>query len=398
MASFSIEELAAIAIIIDEEETRKKRSIWVHKAWTERDVEGEFTTLYKELVDDETKFHQYFRMSQRCFNILLNKIKNRICKQTTKLRKPFTGKERLAICLRYLATGDSYKTISFSYRVGVSTVYQIIIETCRAIISELINEFMPIPTKENWIAISNDFRDILNFPNCLGALDGKHIVIQAPPNSGSQFFNDKKTFSIVLMALVDANYKFIMVDVGSFGKNSDGGILEHSIIGKRLKDNTLNVPDDTFLPGTSKKAPYVVVGDEAFPLKTYLLRPYPGKQLDNEKIIFNYRLSRARRVVENAFGILSQKFRIYNKRIQAKPENVDLTVLATCVLHNFIKEIDGNNGHNMSITEFNETPRMLTNLHLQGGNSTMSAFAIRDLYKDYFNSTIGSVPWQNEKI
>lgn len=78
--------------------------------------------------------------------------------------------------------------------------------------------------------------------SCIGALDGTHIQIQAPKSSGSLFFNYKKTFSFVLLALVDANYKFIAVDVGAYGKASDGGIFSKSKLGKALEENTLNVP------------------------------------------------------------------------------------------------------------------------------------------------------------
>lgn len=210
------------------------------------------------------------------------------------------------------------KTISFSYRLGLSTVYQIIIEVCYAIIEIVMPEVMPVPTEQKWKEIASEFWTCWNFPNCLGAIDGKHVTIQAPPNSGSQYFCYKKTFSIVLLALVDAHYNFIAVDVGSFGKNSDGGIMAHSKLGKALDQNKLNVPPKEALPGTTNDVPYDIVGDEAFPLKTYLLRPYPGKQLDCiEKRVYNYRLCRARRVVENAFGLLSLKFRIYNRRMQA---------------------------------------------------------------------------------
>jgi len=135
----------------------------------------------------------------------------------------------------------------------------------------------------------------MELSKCLGALGGKHVEIFAPPNSGSQFYKYKRTFSIVLMALVDANYKFIAIDVGSYGKNSDGEIFTNSSFGKALEKNKLNVPKDRNLPGTQSPAPSVIVGDEAFPLKSYLLRPYPGSTIngDIEKQVFNYRLSRA---------------------------------------------------------------------------------------------------------
>ncbi|KAL4100907.1 hypothetical protein QTP88_020932 [Uroleucon formosanum] len=227
------------------------------------------------------------------------------------------------------------KTISFSYRLGLSTVYQIIIEVCYAIIKIVMPEVMLVPTEQKWKEIASEFWTCWNFPNCLGAIDGKHVTIQASPNSGSQYFCYKKTFSIVLLALVDTHYNFIAVDVGSFGKNSDGGIMAHSKLGKALDQNKLNVPPKEALPGTTNDVPYVIVGDEAFPLKTYLLRPYPGKQLDcNEKRVYNYRLYRARRVVENAFGLLSQKFRIYNRRMQAKPENADTSDFSICTDNN----------------------------------------------------------------
>jgi len=99
-----------------------------------------------------------------------------------------------------LATGDSFKTILFSYRLGHATVYRIIIETCRSIVANLMSEVIPQPTEERWKQIANDFWTHWNFPNCLGALDGKHVTIQAPPNTGSNVFNYKKTFSVVLFA------------------------------------------------------------------------------------------------------------------------------------------------------------------------------------------------------
>jgi len=140
--------------------------------------------------------------------------------------------------------------------------------------------------------------------------------------------------------LVDANYKFIAVDVVSYGKKSDGGINANSNLGKALEQYKLHVPKDKNLPGTQCPVPYVILTDEAFPLKTYLLRPYSGSIIngDLQKQVFNYRLSRATRVSENAFGNLVQKFRIFFRSIKSLPENVDNIILTTCILHNYIKD------------------------------------------------------------
>jgi hypothetical protein len=121
-------------------------------------------------------------------------------------------------------------------------------------------------------------------------------------------------------------------------RNRDVGIFAHSKLRKHLETHQ-GIPEDKRLPGSSCLAPHVIVGDEACPLKTYLMRSYPGSQSegDNEKSFFNYRLSRVRRVVENAFGILGQKFQNYQMILQSLPENGDI-IFVTCVLHNYLRE------------------------------------------------------------
>lgn len=213
----------------------------------------------------------------------------------------------------------------------------------------------------------------------------QHVIITAPMNSGSLYFNYKKTFSIVLMAIVDANYKFICVDVGAYGRSSDGGIFSNSNIGTAMAAKKLNVPEEKNLPGTEILMPHTIIGDEAFPLKTYLMRPYPQPQLhDQTNKIFNDRLSRARKVVENTFGQLSQKFRLYNRRIQLRPENAEKVVLTTCILHNYIK-------YNHIHTAECENVQNLQVLPRQGGNSQNSAFVVRDKLTMFFNSPAGAM-------
>ena len=193
----------------------------------------------------------------------------------------------------------------------------------------------------DWKLIAANFNEVWNFPNCIGAIDEKHVLMKAPDNSGLLFFKYKHTFSMILLALVDSSYRFIMVDVGAYGRNSNGGVLQTSQFGQAFADGRLNIPAPSALPGApdQDEMPHVFVGDEAFPLQANLMRPYPGQpgRLPLEKANFNYRLSRARRVVENAFGILASRWRIYERRINLNEENTQKVVLATCILHNFLQ-------------------------------------------------------------
>lgn len=98
---------------------------------------------------------------------------------------------------------------------------------------------MPTPDEKRWREIAEDFMNMWHFLDCIGAIDGKHVEIQAPRNSGSLYYNYKKTFSIVLLAIVDANYKFVLVDIGGYGKSSDGGIFVASVTGRAFRQQTL---------------------------------------------------------------------------------------------------------------------------------------------------------------
>lgn len=131
--------------------------------------------------------------------------------------------------LRYLSSGDLIQDIALAFRVGISTARMALKVTCHALWIRLQPLYMP------------------------------------------------GTYSIVLLAVVDCNYKFVMVDVGAYGKQSDGGVLEQSKFGKRLQQGKLQLPKDLHLPNTRLPAPCVFVGDEAFQLRTDFLKPYPGR-------------------------------------------------------------------------------------------------------------------------
>ena len=170
----------------------------------------------------------------------------------------------------------------------------------------------------------------------------RHIRIKAPPRSGSSFINYKGYFSIVLLAVADADGMFVTVDVGELGRNSDGRAFRDSGIGKALQRGHLGLPIPTALPGETRKIPYFFVADEAFLLSKNLMKPFSRKQLNSDqRKNFNGRLTRGRKSVECAFGMLTSKFEVLSTLIRCDPARVDSIVQAICVLHNAIRECDG---------------------------------------------------------
>ena len=156
---------------------------------------------------------------------------------------------------------------------------------------------MPEKKEDDWKNIANDFYQRKQFPNCIGAVDGKHIRIKMPAGSGSLFYNYKHIFSILLLVLVDANYYFIAAEVGAVGKSSDPNVFKNSNTGRKLESSKLGIPGSRLLPNDDdgKCMPFVIVGDEAFALSEHLLRPYPNRNLSVQQRIYNYRLTSKRR-------------------------------------------------------------------------------------------------------
>lgn len=251
-------------------------------------------------------------------------------------------------------------------------------------------------THEEWKNIAKGFEDTWNFPKCCGAIDGKHVLIMAPPNYGSEYYKYMGTCcSVVLMTLVDHNYCFTYVSIGSKGSASDGGILQNCELGQLLQKDRLSLG-------------YCVVADDAFPLRHYMMKPYKDYRtvLTVPQQMFNYRLSRARRIVENAFGILVSRFRVFDKKIYYNLKTVNKVVLATCALHNFLRKSSPTYLPTGSIDEEDISSGLmregqiieLRNLesHRERRASDL-ANKIRNNLKNYFVNE-GAVPWQYSHI
>jgi len=262
------------------------------------------------------------------------------------------------------------------------------------------------------LKITKEYESLWNFPHCIGAIDGKHIVIQCPTYSASEFYNYKGTFSVILLALVDANYCFTFVDIGCQGRISDGGVFRNSSLFKKLDQKLLNLPPDARLPFQEKSLPFVFVADDAFPLTINIMKPYRGvyNKGTNQRI-FNYRLSRSRRVVENVFGIMSSVFRVLRKPILLSPEKTTNVVMACVLLHNFLRKSKSSNSLyspiDMFDTEINGQFQAGLWRNDQDGVTSLMPFRkvarkpgleakiVRDTFAQYF-TTYDVLPWQNE--
>ncbi|KAJ8936202.1 hypothetical protein NQ318_007356 [Aromia moschata] len=396
MSSSSDEEIAAAYLLLKKRRKKTNRRFWVNPFYTINLGYSSYIVA-QELNHDPVKFHGFYRMSKRTFQTLVEIIKPEISKRDTNYRKAVSAEERLLITLRYLATGDSYRALTYYFMRGLTTISNIIATTTEAIWTVLQPKYMSTPTPEKWTSIADRYYTLWNIPNCLGSLDGKHFRIKRLPKTGSTFYNYKGYFSIVLMACADADGLFTTIDVGEIGRNSDGAVFRTSNLGHALQLGLLELPQPRPLPLGNDDFPFYFVADEAFPLKNYIMRPYSKRTLDNRKRVFNYRLSRGRRSVECAFGMLVSKFRLFEGPICCKEETINSVIKAACVLHNFIRIKQG------IFTQPTETiadrqdqvhipiepmpqPQIIRN-HSEAQN-------IRERLCDYFLTPAGAIPYQ----
>ncbi|KAK4884902.1 hypothetical protein RN001_001173 [Aquatica leii] len=300
--------------------------VWVHNINKKREKAGEFYRLVSELRKDPKRFHMYFRMTTEEFDYLHQLIENDIKKMNTQFRRAIISEERLAVCLRFLATGNSFRSIAFSYRLGFSTVREIVKDVCDAIWKRLGPIAMLPTTQETWKRTSTRFKEMWHFPNCIGAIDGKHINIQCPINAGSSFYNYKRCHSVVLLAIVDANYNFIAINIGAYAETAT--------------------------------------------------------------VVFSVR---QRWVKKMHWEKMAARFRCFRGHLEVQPDFVDKIVLASCCLHNMLCS---DKMFETDTKPLNLPDGALLNLDPIRRNTTRQAFQVRENFKEYFNSDVGSVTWQ----
>ena len=204
---------------------------------------------------------------------------------------------------------------------------------------EFVNRFLP-ETEKEFKEKMLDTEELWQFPYSWAAVDGCHNPIKCPPggpHSCKEYHNFKNFFSVVLMAMVDAKYRFVWGSCGFPGNSHDSVILQSTRLWHMLKDGS-------FLPGIMNNLhetsiPPLIIGDSAFPFEEWLMKPYTNAMLTAPQHYFNYRLSRAHMAIEGAFGQLKGRWRILLRKCESGQQEVKMLTLACVVLHNVCLEM-----------------------------------------------------------
>lgn len=299
-----------------------------------------------------------------------------------------------------MATGCTFSALALYFQRGERTIGLIIEGTTKAIWNALKGPYMTLPNEDGWKDIAERFFELWQLPNCLGAIDGKHIRIQKYPNSGSANFNYKNYHSVILLGCCNADGVFTSIECGYAGRNSDGGVFRVSAFGRWLESNN-TLPPSTELPHdqSGNKFPFYFAADAAFPLRKNIMRPYPERNMNNKMRMFNYRLSRGRKNIECTFGMMTQKFQIFLTPIRCRKYDTIISIIqCACVLHNFIRIKDGTlftipsglTTENNNQQNAREIP-FVDNLNI---DETSSPQHLRNYLANYFLLPNVTLPWQ----
>jgi hypothetical protein len=261
--------------------------------------------------------------------------------------------------------------------MGKKTTSEVVKDTSKGIWNVLRAENLLFPTTEMYKNVAENYVNQWNFPNCIRSIDGKHVAIKCPNRSGSKFHNYKH-FSSILLQAVD-NCKLTKGDEPS----KLCGHFRISCLYKLLETRELNDAPDSELPSTVLKVPFALLWEEGYPPLPHLKRPCSARNFDKRRV-FNYQLSRVRRTVGCAFGMMCTKWRILLKCMETVEHNATSTVKLYVLYIIFFWNVRDLT----EITLSSETEQIRS----RGQEHRFSA--VRETFLNYCNSA-GCVPLQN---
>ena len=273
---------------------------------------------------DKERFKKTFRVSRDTFEFILENIQPKLERQTV-CGDPISPEFRLGLCLHRLGRGDYFHTIAKMAGLAPCTVSTIVSDVNEAIVGCLWNESTSahMPKTDEEFKEKKNTEECWQFPFSWCVVDGCHIPIKCPPGGPEackEYHNFKNFFSIVLMAMVDSKYRFVWGSCGFPGNSHDSMIFQSTSLWSSIKEGKV-LPNFT-QDQNGISIPPVILGDSAFPLETLLMKLYTNAVLIKEQKYFNYRLSRARMVVEGAFGQLGNSLLWILEKLKNESLNV----------------------------------------------------------------------------
>ena len=327
-------------------------------------------------------WRENLRMTRETFETVCDELRPHLERQTTRFRQPVSVEARIAVTIWRLATNVEYRTIAALFGLGRSTIGEIVLDTCDAIALFLLPRYVRVPQDALLQEIVDGFLHRWGFPQTVGAIDGTHIPIIRPIESASDYYNRKGYYSVLMQALVDFRGLFMDINIGWPGKVHDARVFANSSLYKKASNGTLLPNQPRVIGGV--EVPLIILGDPAYPLLPWLMKPYlENSSTTSQERQFNYRQSRARMVVENAFGRLKGRWRCLLKRMDTHVCNVPNIVASCVVLHN-VCELYGDHCSDDWVVNVETTRSASRNTSTSSTSSTSSSTAssIRNAIRD----------------
>ena len=298
-----------------------QRRLWVKnrsKAWWDQCNSAEFP---------EEEFKKAFRMGKDTFEMICNELTSAVAKENTMLRDAVPVRQRVAVCIWRLATGEPLRLVSKRFGLGISTCHKLVLEVCLAIRTVLMPKYLQWPDEEKLKKITDEYELVSGIPNVVGAMYTTHIPIIAPKISVAAYFNKRHTernqktsYSITVQGVVDPNGVFTDVCIGWPGSMPDDQVLEKSALYQRANGGLLKN--------------MWIVGSSGYPLMDWVLVPYAQQHLTWTQHAFNEKIRDIQMVSKNAFARLKGRWTCLQKRTEVKLQDLPVVLGACCVLHN----------------------------------------------------------------
>ncbi|WJX96494.1 hypothetical protein P8452_77694 [Trifolium repens] len=257
----------------------------------------------------EEEFRRFFRMSKATFEFICNELDSAVMKKNTMLRDAIPVRQRVAVCIWRLATGDALRIVSKRFGLGISTCHKLVLEVCSAIKKVLMPKFISWPDENKLNLIKQEFEGVSGIPNVGGSMYTTHIPIIAPKSNVNSYFNKRHTqrnqktsYSVTVQGVVDTKGIFTDVSIGWPGSYPDDQVFEKSVMYQRVTRGNLK---DVW-----------VVGNSGFPLMDGVLVPYTHQNLTWTQHAFNEKVGDIQKLCKDAFAKVKGRWSCLQKRTE----------------------------------------------------------------------------------